>query len=289
MANGEFKIIPAPRKLQKDIECFRLSTYPEPSEVAICVCPNTNPGIIFQQHSGRSAVKDIITDSGRVVHVPTLFMHGQVTELSVMHFEAPYSTVQVILKPYALNTLFGLDASTLTNSSIGAQDFRGEVLNIALLSADTLDAQLNLLIDFLLAQQRETGYRDKVIEETLDFIDEHITDISVEKLSGHSGLSERQLLRKFKQTVGIAPQVYIRIRRINEAFRLMDSGKYERLADIAHALNFHDQSHFIRDIKAFSGITPKSIMQKVNDFHHDQVGSSYIYQRRIYTIKPSKS
>ena len=42
------------------------------------------------------------------------------------------------------------------------------------------------------------------------------------------------------------------------------------------ALNFYDQSHFIRDIKEFSGITPKSLSQKVDDFHHDQAGYSYI-------------
>jgi AraC-like DNA-binding protein len=278
MASAKFKIIPAPEGLQRDIECFRLSTYPRPGEVAIRVCPNTNPGIVFQQYNGESTVKDIVTDSGRVVHVPTLFMHGQVTELSVMHFDAPYSTIQVILRPYALSTLFGLDASTLTNNSIGAQAFGGKALNQALLLTDIAEAQLDLLTDFLLAQQVASGHRDAAIEEVIDFIDKHIAEITVEKLSAHSGLSERQLLRKFKQTVGIAPQVYMRIRRINEAFRLMDSGKYERLADIAHTLNFHDQSHFIRDIKAFSGVTPKSILQKVNGFHHDQVSSSYTDQ-----------
>ena len=60
--------------------------------------------------------------------------------------------------------------------------------------------------------------------------------------------------------------------------KLIDTGKYETLADVAYALGFFDQSHFIRDIKEFSGITPTSISQKANDFHRDQVGSSYLYR-----------
>jgi AraC-like DNA-binding protein len=91
-------------------------------------------------------------------------------------------------------------------------------------------------------------------------------------------LSERQLEKSFRQTVGISPQLYIRIKRVNEAFKLMDSGQYERLVDVALELNFYDQSHFIRDIRAFSGMTPKDITQRVDDFHHDLVGSSYMYR-----------
>ena len=48
------------------------------------------------------------------------------------------------------------------------------------------------------------------------------------------------------------------------------------LTDVACALNFSDQSHFIRDIKAFSGMTPTSLAQKVDDFYHDQAGYSYV-------------
>jgi AraC-like DNA-binding protein len=171
-----------------------------------------------------------------------------------------------------------MDASMLTNSSISPDVFGGEILNQKLLETDDTDKQISLLSDFLTNKLAENGQRDALIEDTLVYIDQNISVVGVEKVHMAFGISERQLQRRFKQNVGIAPQLYIRIRRINEAFRLMDSKRFERLADIAHELNFHDQSHFIRDIKAFSGINPKDVSQKVNDFHHDQVGSSYMYR-----------
>jgi AraC-like DNA-binding protein len=85
-------------------------------------------------------------------------------------------------------------------------------------------------------------------------------------------ISERQFERRFTQTVGLSPHVYIRVKRFNEAIRLIKTGQFERLTDVAYALNFSDQSHFIRDIKAFSGMTPTSLAQKVDDFHHEQAG-----------------
>jgi AraC-like DNA-binding protein len=56
----------------------------------------------------------------------------------------------------------------------------------------------------------------------------------------------------------------------------MQTKRFARLTDVAYTLNFYDQSHFIRDIKAFSGITPKMLFQKVEDFHPDHRVLAYV-------------
>jgi AraC-like DNA-binding protein len=56
----------------------------------------------------------------------------------------------------------------------------------------------------------------------------------------------------------------------------MKTRRYDTLTEVAYALNFHDQSHFIRDIKTFTVITPKSLSQKADDFYHNQAGYSYV-------------
>lgn len=277
MSSITFTILPPPEILKKDVECFRVATYTEEEELAVRVCPNGFPGIVFQHHTGRSVIKNIVTQSGRVVYIPTLFMHGQVTELTVMYFKAPFTTIQVILKPYALKTLFGWDASRLTNNSVGPDGFSGEELNAQLVTAVDDQERIMLFNDFLTVKLQQELLRDELIERSIHLIRKDISSVTVESLLEQIGISERQFERRFSQVVGVSPQFFIRVRRVNEAMRLMDTGQYERLTDVAYALNFHDQSHFIRDIKVFSGITPKSISQRVNDFHRDQVGSSYHY------------
>jgi AraC-like DNA-binding protein len=278
MSSIQFKILHAPDALKNDLECFRVGTFAGFGEVAVRVCPNGFPGIVFQHNDGKSVIKNIVTEAGRTIQVPTLFAYGQVTVVSTMYFAAPFSTIQVIFKPHAQKTLLGIDASTLTNNSMGSQGFGAEELNGKLIAAGSDEDLVALLSDFLIAKRAQVDVRDSLIEEGLLFIGQHIANVSIESLREYLHISERQLEKRFNQSVGISPQLYIRIKRVNEAFRLMDTGKYDRLVDIAYELNFYDQSHFIRDIKAYSGLTPKGITQRVDDFHHDPVGSSYIYR-----------
>ena len=114
------------------------------------------------------------------------------------------------------------------------------------------------------------------MEESLRLIQNHVGTMTVRTLLEQFEISERQFERRFLQTVGISPYAYIRVKRFNEAIRLMKTRQCATLTEIAYALNFHDQSHFIRDIKAFTGSTPSSLSQKADDFFHNQAGYSYV-------------
>jgi AraC-like DNA-binding protein len=276
MSPIEFTLIPPPHILRDHVECFRIGQFSDTQVLAVKVCPNGLPGIVFQHREGQSVIQNIVTQSGRVIVVPTSFIHGQVTELAVMNFIGPFSTIQVVLKPSGLRMLFNVDASMLINSSMELNRFANQDLNGRLISAGSNEHRISILSSYLVSSLRQNDNRDPTIEMALDLIHQNVSCITIRCLLEHLCLSERQFERRFIQSVGVSPKFYIRVKRVNEALRLMDSGQYERLSDVAHALNFHDQSHFIRDIKSFLGITPKSIAQEVSDFHHDRVGSSYL-------------
>lgn len=271
-----FSTISPMKELSRDVEYFRIAKYTGHDGMAIKVCPNGMPGLVFQHGGGQSAIQSIVTQSGRLVHLPTLFLHGQITELAVMNFHhAPFLSVQAVLKPYALKTLFGLDASDLTNGNKWYPDFAAADLHEQLIHAGSGEECVSLLSQFLFEKLRHGHPRDILIEDSVQFIQENIRSVTVRELLQHVPLSERQFQKRFLQCVGVTPQFYIRVRRFNEAIRLMDTGEFDRLSDVAHVLHYHDQSHFIRDSKQFCGITPKSISQKVNEFHHDEIGASY--------------
>ncbi len=275
MSSLKFDILPAPAVLRGEVECIRVIEHRREEGAAIKVFPNGLPGIVFQHDNGNSALENIITPS-HISRVPTSFLYGAGTEPSTMNFKkGSYTSIQVVFKPQALNTLLGLNASALTNGFAELNEFSLEDLNLQLMEAGTQRKRVTLLTDFLFAKLKQSKSRDPLVEESLHLIHQNITFIDVRHLLKRLAISERQFERRFSQTVGIAPQAYIRVKRFNEAIRLMKTRQYAKLTDIAYALNFHDQSHFIRDVKTLSGLTPRTISQEAENFQ-DQSGLSYI-------------
>lgn len=274
MRSIQFSAIPSPEILKRDVECFRVIKYRGDEGSSIKVSPNGMPGIVFQHINGQPAIENISLPS-RIVSTPTLFLYGLGTDPSVMNYKkGSYTTIQVIFKPHALNTLLGINALALDGFA-ELNEFSTEDLNLRLIEAQSDQEQVGLLTRFLVAKFEQARTRDALIENGLYLIHKNVHFVTVRHLLEELNISERQFERRFSQSVGLSPQSYIRIKRFNEAIRLMKLGKYGRLTDLAYALNFHDQSHFIRDVKRFSGMTPKDISQKAENFS-EPGGFSYL-------------
>ncbi|XEC92623.1 helix-turn-helix domain-containing protein [Paenibacillus tarimensis] len=273
-----FTVIPPSQALARDIECFRVTSYTGNELLEVKVCPKGFPGIVFQLAEDKSAaIESIAIRTAQISSIPILFLHGQGSEPSVMRFkDKPYVSIQVVLKPHALYSIFGMDASSLNQGFLCSNQFGAIELENQLLSAPMNEDRISLLCDFLMGKMEQTKKRDDLIEHTLDFIRNHVSSISVKDIVSTFHISERQFQKRFARVVGMSPQLFIRIVRVNEALRLMKTGHYDRLSDIAYALNYFDQSHFIREIKTFSWVSPKNITMKVSDFHSDEAGSSYL-------------
>jgi AraC-like DNA-binding protein len=270
-------ILPPSEILKSDVECFSIVEYTGDEALSISVSPKAVPGIVFQHHDGQSALESIITDSGIAPPAPTLFLYGPGIKPSVMNFvKGPYTSIQIVLKPHALSTLLGINASALTDGFVELNEFSTEDLNSQLLDATNEQKQVALLTNFLVTQLKQERTRDEIVEKSLELIHRNITGVSVRYLLEQLSISERHFERRFRQTIGVSPQAYIRVKRFNEAIRLIKSGQFGKLTDIAYALDFYDQSHLIRDINSFSSITPKDVARKGDDFFDDQVGYSYL-------------
>ena len=80
--------------------------------------------------------------------------------------------------------------------------------------------------------------------------------------------SERHVQRKVKSMTGLTPK---KISRIGRFYNILESssGKYEELK---HAQFFTDQSHLIKEFKYFTGLTPKSFINKeLNYLQYDAI------------------
>ncbi|HYH75767.1 MAG TPA: helix-turn-helix transcriptional regulator [Candidatus Saccharimonadales bacterium] len=279
MSTITFEVLPPPTTLSRDVVCVRIAKHTgqdEPLEVKIC--PNGLPGLVFGAcEDGQAAIKSIAVQSMVAPDIPILFLHGQGYAPSIMRFnEGPYTTIQVVLKPHALYSIFGMEAAAMNQGFMLPAEFGAPGLEQQVLALGTDAERVNVLCAVLTNKVAAAGQRDELIEKSLVFIDTHVAAATIKDVIEHLHISERQFQKRFARVVGMQPQMYIRVRRVNEALRLINTGQYERFSDIAHALNFYDQSHFIREMKAFSWVTPKDITQKVKEFHQDPVGASYL-------------
>ncbi|MDP9956784.1 AraC-like DNA-binding protein [Epilithonimonas hungarica] len=84
-------------------------------------------------------------------------------------------------------------------------------------------------------------------------------EISVKELSEKIVWNERQINRYFNKQLGIPLKYYCKILRFQASLHHIKDG------NLFPQLNFTDQSHFIKEIKKLSGVSPKELFKNQND------------------------
>lgn len=83
--------------------------------------------------------------------------------------------------------------------------------------------------------------------------------LTVQELSEKVCWSSRQINRYFNQQFGISLKAYCNILRFRASFVHIKDGK------LFPQQNFTDQSHFIKEVKKLSGVSPKELKRNQND------------------------
>jgi AraC-like DNA-binding protein len=219
-------------------------------------------GILFQHHDGCPALGS--TADGHPVSnggCPTSFVYGKRTRPSQTFSKGPFGLTGVVFKPQGLSTLLNTDPMGLNDGSVELNEFSRENIGEQLLNARSHHERVARLSEFLRAHVDGSGSEDVLVAESLQLIQNGIRSIRVPQLLKCLNVSERQFERRFVRAIGVSPHHYIRIVRFQEAVRLIKGNQFERLSDVAYDLNYVDQSHFIKDIKAFSGYTPTDLVK----------------------------
>jgi AraC-like DNA-binding protein len=221
-------------------------------------------GVLLQHYNGRPAL-GATADGHPVSHggCPTSFVYGKRTRPSQTFSNGPFGLTGVVFKPQGLSMLLNTDPMPLNDGSAELGEFSRERIGEQLLNSGSDRERVARLSKFLRARVDGAGAEDLLVTESLRLIREDIRSIRVPQLLKRLKVSERSFERRFVRAIGVSPHQYIRIVRFREAVRLIKSNQFERLSDVAYDLNYVDQSHFIKDIKAFSGYTPKHLVQTV--------------------------
>jgi len=123
-------------------------------------------------------------------------------------------------------------------------------------------ARVALVERFLLAQLRR--HRKADVEPLVREVWRRGGRVAVSELGRALGVGDRRLQRTFADALGTTPKGFTRLVRFLEACRLLRQGPGHGLADVGLACGYYDQSHFIAEFRAFSGMTPRQFAQSAN-------------------------
>ena len=187
-----------------------------------------------------------------------------------------YLTIQILFKADTIR-LFGQDPNLGNFRFISVAELGFDRLEERLLRAPSLADKANSLcqaISGLLDKSALTP--DKTITDCVEYINSHFSTVSVTGLCDQFAISERNLQRRFRASLGISVKLFVRIIRAKAAMNLIRLGGNQRLSDVAMALNYYDQSHFIRELRHFSFLSPKGINDSTLEHRLDVNGFSYL-------------
>ena len=190
-------------------------------------------------------------------------VYGVHTERFVRRLEGRDHVFGVKFKAGGFHPFFGMPVSAIADRSLAAQDVFGAAATAFaedVLGAADMEQRVAGAERFLLARLLARAARpDANVERAGALVAAIAGDLgltSVQRLTATSGLDKRALQRLFQKYVGIGPKWVIQRYRLHEAVAQMQAGVPVGWTELALALGYFDQTHFIRDFRKLVGQSP---------------------------------
>lgn len=185
-------------------------------------------------------------------------IHAQTHRYRRFITEEAFGIFGIYLYPFAARQLLGFSPTELSNRMPDLYSILGntgkELEERIFLARNTIH-RIQILTSFLEQQFHKCKKDEHSAIAAVRHVLQSGHNQTVRELADHFNLSERQFERKFKEYSGFNPKKYLRLVRFGEACNLLTESK-KTLSEIAQSCGYYDQSHFIKDFKAFSGYLP---------------------------------
>lgn len=197
--------------------------------------------------------------------VPLAFASGQFTGNYHLELKGKIGMIGIVLKASSLYNFFGLNMVNMVNKRLALEEFLGEAgnkIHQEIINASSIEERIKILQDFLLGQLETVKRKLSIIDEAIYFIDHKNGMLTIDEVLSRFKISRRYLEKKFLEKVGISPKLYARIKRFAYLSNKVVHNQEVDWQDIVFENGFHDQSHLVKDYKAFNQMNPSEYYQK---------------------------
>jgi AraC-like DNA-binding protein len=172
------------------------------------------------------------------------------------------------LLPGAAQLLFGVPADDLAERHTPLDDLWGQSANLAheqILEAASPEQKLDVLESLLAARFPVVRGLHPAVAHALE---QFWTTTDVHRVVTASGYSHRQFIALFRRATGLSPKLYCRVLRFQKVLERVSEVPLASLADLALEAGYSDQSHFNREFREFTGVTPEQYRKLSPTFSH---------------------
>lgn len=261
------KYLPA-LALRNYVECYFIWRSPARNQMlTVDTPPNAYTAIVFNLADRYS----VLIDGEQEVKLPSCFISGQSIKNYSLKISSTIDQVGIVFKPTGLYHLFDLPLYEFTNTRVDLFDVLKdkfpdiiEKLSEAKNAVVKKDIIENILLTILVKKSPEL---DGVDQGALQILDQ-FGQICVGNLVDNAFMSRRKFERHFFKRVGLSPKYYARIRRYGYLCSLFAGQRNVNWDQVLYRVGYYDQSHFIKDFKEFSGLSPNQYLISNNELAH---------------------
>jgi AraC-like DNA-binding protein len=193
-------------------------------------------------------------------HAGHCLIDGAQTKTRAIHFDGQFNAIGIRFLPAGARAFLAMPLHEIRNHLIPTGDIPisglhtlyerlGETVSII----DKVAHIEGWLLSIIQPEQRA----GKIVDASLQFLNQHHGDINVAAMATHFDINKRTLERLFNNQVGLSPKEYARNRRISQARFYLKQHPEWSLANVALQLGFYDQAHFSNQFKQVVGLSPK--------------------------------
>jgi transcriptional regulator GlxA family with amidase domain len=100
--------------------------------------------------------------------------------------------------------------------------------------------------------------RDEKIQQIQQYLQDHLAEnIELTQVANHFAMTQRTLIRRFKQSTGDTPMAYLQKLRIEKAKQLLESSQLP-IEDLLNVVGYEDLSSFRKLFQQYTSLTPKA-------------------------------
>jgi AraC-like DNA-binding protein len=212
--------------------------------------------------------------NGGSMTLPRCFLIGQLTRPYEVEPTGETGTFFVCFQPNGFLPFTTIPIKEMENTAVPLKELfgkDGQEIGEKILGAGSTSERIGLIETFLFNRLTDKETIDHIVKSTVEIILTANGQFSVNELSKQNNINRRQLVRKFSSAIGLSPKQLSKTIRIQATLKTLLTREVKSLTDLAYENEYFDQSHFIKEFKEFTGLTPK-------EFYGDHLKMSLIFE-----------